>query len=918
MKNSDELEKVTKKLESQIWLRNMQLKLHKVFRGEKPRDQLCRDILACVVEITSSDVGAFYFMENDELYFISGHAYPSTLNTKKNIKIGEGLSGLAAANNKIQVFDSLERANLVLESSTQSVCLKSIMAVPLPYEGGVLGVIEIGAIKNFLVHSYEFMDQIRESIAISLSMVLSRENLKAMVDQARLDADEIKGQAEFLKEKNEELAQQTEELQSRQEEIEQSNEELEEQRSSLEEQSRQLEEQTSKLEANNQDLTDARDKLEAKTKALEVSNKYKSEFLANMSHELRTPLNSILVLSQLFVENKSGALDENQIKSAGIIFKCGNDLLTLINDILDLSKVEANRMEIEFTETHTASLLDGLIDIFNVITEQKDLAFDISIDDDFPKSFVTDPMRLEQILRNFLSNAIKFTEKGFVNIHCYCLPNEGKIAISVKDSGVGISNDMLEDIFNAFQQIDGSTARKYGGTGLGLSIATRLASLLHGEIKVVSEPEKGSAFTIILPLTIKDDASTSKIEPQIRSIDEQVNEPDIQDDRNDLDPKLKTILIVEDDINFASVLISFAHQSNFQVLHAATGASGLDDAIKYLPEGIILDVQLPELDGISVLKALKDNDTTRHIPVHVMSIQQCESEVLSLGALSFLQKPVDKKDLEIAYTELFSETIKTKRNILLVENNQNERDIVCEYFKDFPITIEWVRSTKLALSYLKENKVDGIILDLALDNECGTKLLDAIMLDANLKLPPVIIYTNKDLTKSEKEKLSEYSQSVVSKGFHSKNTLLDKAGMFFDQIARTPKGASKPHLNDDNLPVVIIVDDDERNAFALKELLDSLKLLTVSAKNGKEAVEVFKEHSNAALIIMDMMMPVMDGFKATQEIREISKTVPIIALTAKAMKEDKENCLKAGCTDYMSKPINNTKLLSLVKIRLGF
>ena len=767
-----ELAEKTRILERQMWLRDMQLKLHKAFRGEKQREKLCQDILASVVEVTSADVGVFYFMENNELYFVAGHAFPADCEIKKTLKIGEGISGLAASTNKIQVLEGFDKSNLVLEASTQTLRLKSIMAVPLFYTSDILGVIEIGAKNAFLKDSLEFMEQTREAIAISLSMVLTKEELRYMINQEKLQADKIRYQSQSLREKNEELAQQTEELQSRQEEIEQNNEELQEQRAALEEQTKQLEESNFSLEESSKQLLQ-------KTQALEKSNKYKSEFLANMSHELRTPLNSILVLSQILMENKSKKLDDNQVKSADTIYKCGNDLLSLINDILDLSKVEANRMEINFVKVYTRSLLDNLHTTFDVLLAKKDLSLSTKIAKNFPKSFVSDPMRLEQILRNFLSNSIKFTDKGKISIHCHVVSDGAQLVFSVIDTGIGIPKEKLEDIFGAFQQVDGSAARSYGGTGLGLAISTKLATLMNGEIKVESTVGKGSQFSLIIPSQITQKCDVDSKNSDDLQAKEQSMTSTIGDDREHLEPNKKTLLIIEDDLDFAKILLDFARKNHFQVLHTATGKFGLSLAEDYLPDGIILERQLSEMDGISLLKALKENQNTRFIPTHVMEVRPC-------------------------------------------------------------------------------------------------------------------------------------------KGGTSKQQLLQEANIFFNKLACATKLTKYDGENSSlNLPIVLLVDDDERNIFTLRQLFASLDVLVMTATNGKDAIELFKEYPHTSLIIMDMMMPVMDGFAATVELRKLNKSVPIIALTAKAMKEDKDACLKSGCTDYIAKPVNTKQLLSLVKLWLG-
>lgn len=772
----------SREYDAQIWLRGMQLNLHKVFRGEKQREELCADILSSIVAMTKSDVGVFYFMENNELNFVSGFAFPSSRSVNKKLAIGEGLSGLAAATNKIQVMSDIKASDLVLESSSVTIGLNVIMAVPLPYEGDILGVIEIGAKDMFLADSLEFMDQVREAIAISLYMALSREKIKSLYEKTRTQAQELEQQANSLMMKNDELAQQSKELQTRQEEIEQNNEELEEQSAALEEQTKQLEE-------SNADLEIARTNLDKKTQDLEQSSRYKAEFLANVSHELRTPLNSIIVLAQIFMENKNANLDENQLESAQTIYNCGHDLLTLINDILDLSKVEANRMDIILEEISTNLLLDNLKNTFEPLAEQKKLKLQFDLEKDFPGFFVSDTLRLEQILRNFLSNAIKFTEHGKIKLHCQEL--DKKLVFSVIDSGIGISKDRFKDIFVAFQQLDGGVERKYGGTGLGLAIASKLANLLGGTIDVDSELGKGSTFSIAIP----SNAVVSKDSELVKESERQ-EQAYLGDDRANLDPDAETLLIVEDDINFLKILVSFAKQQNFQVLLATNGNDALRLANEYMPDGVILDIRLPEMDGIAVLKALKESDLTRPIPVHVISATSCKEEVLSLGAVSFIKKPVNKQQLEGLYNDL----IKDVRGFFQRMKAKNIRNQTSEPF---------------------------------------------------------------------------------------------------------------------SLPIVMIVDDDERNLFALKSLFEPLKLLLITASNGKEAIDLYNEYPNTALILMDMMLPVISGYEVTKSIRKKNSTVPIIAITAKSMPEGRKACLAAGCTDYMSKPLNTKQLLSLVKIWLG-
>tara|TARA_R110002126_G_scaffold239409_2_gene382737 strand:- start:28289 stop:31063 length:2775 start_codon:yes stop_codon:yes gene_type:complete len=910
-------------LSKQLWLREMQLKVHTVFRGEKDRETLCRDILVSLAEVTHADVGVFYFMENNTLKFISGYAFPSDRALNQTIAIGEGIIGLAASTKEIQRFDHLEQDDLVLESSTQTLRVRAIMAVPLTYEGDILGVIELGACHAFFDDSFDFMEQIRESIAISLNMVLEREKVRRLLSETQAQAEQLKQQATQLQVSNETLKQQAHELKASQGELEQTNEELAGQRAALLEQTKQLEE-------NNQALEEYQESLEEKTQELENSSRYKSEFLANMSHELRTPLNSILVLSQLFIENKKNHLDQNQVKSAQTMFKCGNDLLTLINDILDLSKVEANRLEIDFENILTNGLVDNLNNLFQAVADKKGLIFNVVLDKKFPEAFVSDVMRLEQILRNFISNALKFTDAGEIKVlctvskpsdhfHLATLKKEGGLSFCVKDSGIGIPQSKLNDIFTAFQQVDGSTARKYGGTGLGLTISNKLALLLGGEIYVKSAYGQGSMFTLTLPLSIEPTEATSTDKLLLSPMGAYVEKQAIADDRDQLNPKKRTLLIIEDDVNFASILSDFAHKNSFQVISAATGPTGLDYAEKYAPDGILLDVQLPDLDGLSVLKALKENVATRYIPIHVMTVESCEEQAMSLGAVSFIQKPISKHIIEQTYQDLMATTKKVKKHLVLLEDDDTEQAIVREFFTDYPVVIKAFKTVTPAFNYLKKHKVDGIILDYMLKKGTGLDLLRKIKHEANFSCPPVIIYTNQDLTQFDKNTFAEFSQTFVAKGIHAKEKLLREANVFFQQITQHSKKSRYMHQKKKpfDLPIILLVDDDERNLFALKEIFDAVQALIITASNGKEAVELYRAYPETALIIMDMMMPVMNGYDATQVIRKMNTVVPIIALTAKAMKGEREKCMESGCTDYLAKPVDVQQLLSLVQVWLG-
>jgi PAS domain S-box-containing protein len=744
-----------------------------------------------------------------------------------------------------------------------------------------------------------------------------------------------------------ELAQQAEELQTQQEELKQMNEELEEQAQNLKQQqeelqmsNEELEEQTQSLEEKNKEVEAAKNDIEQKTKQLEISSKYKSEFLANMSHELRTPLNSLLILSKDLSENRKKNLDNIQVESAEIIYKSGQDLLVLINEVLDLSKIEAGKMSITIERVSLKFFTDDLIRNFKHHAEQKGLKLNAKLDKDLPESIHTDSQRLNQILKNLISNAIKFTEKGSVNISINRY-TESTVIISVSDTGIGIQEDKQMAIFEAFQQAEGGTSRKYGGTGLGLSISRELAKLLEAEIKLSSKINEGSTFSVIIPLEIhpeQEPLGTSTMnrhglyKPGTDSYREEndvefLNYPTIKDDRNSLTTDDKVvILIIEDDLKFASILLEQANKKGFKCLSAATGEDGLLLAAKYKPQAIILDMGLPGISGHEVLLELKANPSLRHIPVHIISAKERSLEPIKEGAIEYLMKPVNKKELEEAFNRVENFVNKKMKNLLIIEDDENARKAMRILIGNGDVKCLEAGTGKDALAIYQQNNIDCIVLDIGLPDMSGFDFIYKLENKKGHNIPPIIIYTGRELTKEENNELQKYAESIIIKGVKSEERLLDETALFLHRtISNLPKSKQLiiNNLYDKEAifhsKKILLVDDDMRNVFALSKVLKERGMEIIKAENGKNALEMLNTHVDIDLILMDIMMPEMDGYETMRQIRlqKKYKSLPIIALTAKAMNDDKQKCIDAGANDYIAKPVDMERLLSLMRVWLS-
>jgi len=772
---------------------------------------------------------------------------------------------------------------------------------------------------------------------------------------ARKEAEQaLQEQQEELRATNEELQSQSDELQVQQEELRQTNEELEER-------TRELEQQKEDIRDKHLALENSQESLKIKAKELEQASQYKSEFLANMSHELRTPLNSLLILAKLLSENKSGNLTDKQVEYTQTIYSAGSDLLALINDILDLSKIEAGKMVLHLENLPLPILLDNLEQQFRHVAQEKGLDFKITADDDLPEVLRTDQQKLQQILNNMLSNAFKFTEKGEIKVAIRnasvheltqnslhgleTLKEQTVLAISVTDTGIGIPKEKQHILFQAFQQVDGSTSRRYGGTGLGLSISRQLARLFGGELHLESETGKGSTFTLYLPEnapTLQTDTaqpdpisipqSTEEIKsldtPSLDSVPEQQaakNETPIVDDRNTLQPTDKSVLIIEDDRQFSHILMEVAQESGFKCLIAEDGQTGLQLVQDYSPRAIILDIGLPKMDGWSVMEKLKEEPKTRHIPVHFMSAYNQPIEAKKQGAMGYLHKPVNMDELSEAFKKIENFMAKKPKNILLVVDNQSRHKAILEIASGGEVQSTVAETLAQATQDLEKIQFDCIVVDIDVEKRTGIKLLESLRHDEPLSQIPIILYMARELTSTETQCLQQCEKNLTIKTVRSQERLLDEATLFLHQLeANLPPYKRKmlKMVHDKEAILrqkkVLIVDDDMRNTFALLTVLEEKEVEVLVAENGKEALEMLEQHPDTHLVLMDIMMPEMDGYETMQSIRKQNRfrQLPIIALTAKAMAGDKAKCIEAGANDYLSKPVDTDKLISLMRVWL--
>ncbi|MES1980249.1 MAG: response regulator [Pseudomonadota bacterium] len=921
-------------LEEQAWLRTGQTQLAEHMIGQQLLGALGRSVLGFLAQYLKVDVAAAYVREDDgRLNRVATYGFGRDIeNSAQSLGSGEGLVGQAAQENRVLQLDQLPVGYLTVNSGLGQAAPRHVIIVPVTHEGVVNGVVEMGFLRQLDKRDTEFVKLVAGSIGTSIHTALYRQRLQDLLAETQQLNEELQVQQEELRTANEELEEQSRVLKE-------SQANLENQQAELEQTNVQLGEQALSLDQKNAALSQAQTQLEQRADELTRASRYKSEFLANMSHELRTPLNSSLILAKLLSDNPKGNLSEEQVKFAQSIYSAGNDLLNLINDILDISKVEAGKLELSPENITVGKLVDSLKNTFEPLAGQKKLNFEVHVDAATPASIYTDRQRLEQILKNLLSNAIKFTEAGTVSLTVGEQAG-GYVSFKVRDSGIGIRDDQQQIIFDAFRQADGTTSRRYGGTGLGLSISRDLTTLLGGSITVESAEGKGSTFTLLLPYNwskpqtqatsvqvAAHQASTSAPSPAPASSPaigkpQPVPLPAFADDRH-LPLKRRLVLVIEDDSTFAHILYDLSHELQFSCLVAHTAEDGFALASQFVPQAILLDMGLPDQSGLSVLQRLKENAQTRHIPVHVISGQDRSAAALQMGAIGYATKPTTREQLKEVFKKLEDKLTQKVKKVLLVEDDALQRQSVTHLISDDDVEITAVATGTEALALLANTIFDCMIIDLKLPDIQGSELLRRMSTDDICSFPPVIVYTGRNLTRDEEADLLKYSRSIIIKGARSPERLLDEVTLFLhkveSQLSAERQTMLKTARSRDRVfegRKILLVDDDVRNIFALTSALEQKGVQVEIGRNGFEAISKLDEVSDIDLVLMDIMMPGMDGLEATRRIRQDPRfqKLPIIAVTAKAMKDDQEQCLNAGANDYLAKPIDLDRLFSLLRV----
>jgi len=924
--------------ENSAWQRAGQLGLSERLQGEQRLEVLGEGALAYLADYLAAPVGAIYVAEADGRYRrVASHATaPASagpLEPAEFLRPGDGLLGQAAKQNRALRIEQVPADYFGVVSATGQGAARELLVAPASADGVVQAVLELGFFRALRPEDLELLERVSEQLGVAVRSAKDRSRLEALLEETQRQAEELQAQQEELRVSNEELEEQGHALKE-------SQARLEGQHAELEQNNAQLEEQAQALESQRDALARAQAVLSDKAVELERSNQYKSEFLANMSHELRTPLNSTLILAKLLADNKAGNLSDEQVKFAQTISSAGNDLLLLINDILDLSKIEAGKVELELGEVVISRAIDSLVQTLSPLAQPKGLALSATLAPGLPERFETDAQRLGQILKNLLSNALKFTERGEVGLSV-SVNAAGGLDFAVRDSGIGIPAEQQQIIFEAFRQADGSTHRKYGGTGLGLSISRDLARLLGGDLTVQSAPGQGSVFTLSLPL--QHAAPVAATRPAIAPARPAPSPPapagtpaaahspgEVDDDRRHLTPGTRLILVIEDDLAFAAILRDLAHELGFECVVTHTAGEGLAAASSYRPSAILLDMNLPDHSGLGVLDQLKRNPQTRHIPVHVASVADYSHEALERGAVGYALKPVAREQLVDAIRRLETKISQGVRRVLVVEDDERQRESIQQLLGTGEVEIVGVETAGDALAQLQATTFDCMVMDLSLPDLSGYELLEKMAEQEQVAFPPVIVYTGRSLTRDEEQTLRRFSKSIIIKDARSPERLLDEVTLFLHQVeAQLPADRQRmlKAARDRDATLegrrILVVEDDVRNIFALTSVLEPKGVKVQIARNGREALTALAKSrtpdgraSSIDLVLMDIMMPEMDGFTAMREIRKLPEwsRLPIIALTAKAMKDDQENCLAAGANDYIAKPLDVDKLLSLVRV----
>jgi len=912
-----------------LWLQEGENDVTVSLRGDPEPRTLADAAMRSLCARLNADVGALYRLQGERLLLVGGAALPAHL--PESMPAHAGQWGEVLRRGEPRRLEEGE-SPLEIESALGRTPVHQRLLGPITADGVVVGLVELGRAGASPARSLELdlLLQCAEPIGMALRTALLRAQLVELLEETQRQSEELQTQQEELRVANEELEEQSRSLLHSQANLEQ-------QQAELEQTNVQLEERTHELESRQQALLVAQGQLVQNSRELEASSRYKSEFLANMSHELRTPLNSALILAKLLADNKDGTLTAEQVKYAQAIHSSNNDLLALINDILDLSRIEAGHVELAEENLAVSSVLQRLKETFEPLAAQKGLALDIRADAEAPTQLVADGQRLQQILKNLLANAIKFTEHGSVSLVVRG-GRAGRIQFAVTDTGIGIAQAQTEVIFEAFRQADGSTRRRYGGTGLGLSISRDLAARMGGDISVSSEPGRGSCFTLELPLAAGTGSPPPATAPDVRpapvarpaaaplfgNAHEQPASPQsprVVDDRGRRSRAGRMILVVEDDVTFAEALVGMAHELDFDCVVAQTAEEALSLAAELRPNGILLDIGLPDVSGLSVLERLKRDPATRHIPVHVVSGLERSQVALELGAIGYVIKPATRERLVEAIQQLEATNERDVRRLLIVEDDSALRSNLQLLLGRDQLEITAVGTIAEAMAELANSTFDCMVTDLALPDGTGYDLLEHMAGNEALGFPPVIVYTGRALTRDEEQRLRRYSKSIIIKGARSPERLLDEVTLFLHSVEASLPSDQQRLLREARRRdavldgrTVLLAEDDVRNIFALSSVLEPLGVKLEIARNGREALD--RLGPDIDLVLMDIMMPEMDGLTAMREIRRDNRwrDLPIIALTAKAMPDDREHCLQAGANDYIAKPIDVDKLVSLCRV----
>jgi CheY-like chemotaxis protein/signal transduction histidine kinase/CHASE3 domain sensor protein len=960
-------------LQGQSWLREGQSQLAEALVGQQSLEAAGRNALGFMAGYLGSAVGAIYARESDGRFrrVATWGFADDGIDWGQSFASAHSLVNETAERREIMALADLPSSYLKVTSGLGQGAPVSLLLAPLTHDGRVNAVVELGFVRALQPRDSELLRMIEGNLGAAVEAARYRERLQDALEETQQLNEELQVQQEELRTANEELEEQSRALKESQTHLQNQQAELEQTNEQLSEQATQLEQQRDVLDQRNAALHAAQEELEKRSDEIQRASRYKSEFLANMSHELRTPLNSSLILAKLLADNAQGNLTAEQVKFADSIYSAGNDLLNLINDILDISKVEAGKLDVRPEPASLARLVGSVEMLFRPLAANKRLQFEVELAPGLPETLVTDRQRVEQILKNLLSNAVKFTDRGAVSLRVTPTVQNGAagVAFSVQDSGIGIDPAQHELIFEAFQQADSGTSRRYGGTGLGLSISRTLAGLLGGSIALMSTPGQGSTFTLVLPTVWDAEQAAQAAQaaaaapgqaPAVAGTPAQAQPaalhagavragaapgggsargatsaaersrasglPPFPDDRDvPAAPGSRCVLVVEDEPQFARILFDLAHELGYRCLVAHHADEGCELAEQHQPDAVLLDMRLPDGSGLTVLQHLKETPSTRHIPVHVISVEDRAEAALQLGAIGYAVKPATRDQLKEVFQRLEAKLAQKVKRVLLVEDDAVQRDAVTRLIGDADTEIVAVEFGEQALQALRDSVFDCMIIDLTLPDMPGAQLLKRMASEEIRSFPPVIVYTGRNLTRNEEAELLRYSRSIIIKGARSPERLLDEVTLFLHRVEtdlssehqkmlRTARSRDKVFEG----RRILVVDDDVRNIFAMTSALEQKGAVVEIARNGREALEKLEAVADVDLVLMDVMMPEMDGYTATREIRKQRRwqKLPIIAVTAKAMKDDQARCLEAGANDYLAKPVELERLFSLMRVWL--